>query len=158
MILVAINTNKKETRNGLLNAIVSTLPPEIYGLYINETSIVKLLIQLKTEFEAMTIVRKLIQIVILFEIKNNFLHIKQFREVLTQMEVKLAILKVKKVFLINNTILFTIKYLCSKQYKYILLNYENYIITYNLTQTAANKKTLNLYKLMNKLLIVFEEY
>ena len=114
MILVATNTNKKETRNGLLNTIVGILPPEIYRLYINETSIVKLLIQLKTEFEAITMVRKLIQIVILFEIKNNFLHIKQFREVLTQMEVKLAILKAKKVFPTNDIILFTIKYLCPK--------------------------------------------
>ena len=60
------------------------------------------------------------------------------------MKVKLAVLKANKVYPIDDTILSAIKYLCSKQYKYILLNYENCIVTYNLTQTVANKKTFDL--------------
>ena len=98
------------------------------------------------------------QTVTLFKVKNQYPHVKQLGEALAAMKVRLAVLKSEKAYPNNDTILSAIKYLCPKQYEYVLLNYENRIVTYNLSQVPADKKTLDPHELMNELLTAFEEY
>ena len=56
--LVAADLAELETKDGLLNAIISTLPLEIYGMHIIETLVVNLLSMIKKEYKLLTLARK----------------------------------------------------------------------------------------------------
>ena len=147
------------TRDGLLNAIVGTLPPEIYGMHIMETSVVKLVAAIKKEYELLTLAGRSMSQVSLFEIRNQYPHIKQFGEALIAMKTKIGDLKIDGIVVTDDTKLAAIKYITPKQYEYVLLNYENRIKTYNLTQAdPADHKTLDPIDLINELASSFEEY
>ena len=74
------------------------------------------------------------------------------------MKLKLNNLKIDSIVFMNDTILIIIKYITLKQYKYILLNYKNWIKMYNLMQPVASHKTLKLFKLINELILSFKKY
>ena len=52
------DSTKLGIRDGLLNAIISTLLLEIYGMHIMETSVVNLLSMIKKEYELLTLAGK----------------------------------------------------------------------------------------------------
>lgn len=63
-----INLAELETRDSLFNIIVGILLLEIYGMYIIETLVVKLLKDIKDEYKLMILTGKSMQQVSLFEI------------------------------------------------------------------------------------------
>ena len=155
----AASAAELSTRDGLLNAIVGTLPPEIYGMHITETSVVNLVAAIKKEYELLKLAVRSMSQVSLFEIRNQYPHIKQFGEALIQMKTKMNDLKIDGVVVTDDTKLAAIKYITPKQYEYVLLNYENRIKMYNLTQAdPTNHKTLDPIDLINELASSFDEY